>query len=453
MFHLYGEALNGLVRKRVLCVYTILLSGGSGKRLWPLSGPARSKQYIRFLPDEKTGQPCSMVQRIWRQLQAASLAQNCLICAGQNQIDILHSQLGEVPIAAEPACLDTFPAVALSCAYLTSKMHARPDDAVCIMPVDPYTDESYFAALKRMPQVLQDSGAQVVLMGIRPLSPSGGFGYMLPERNQGNFLSIREFVEKPDPARAEELIAQGALWNGGVFCLRIGTVLDRLRTGGFPTDYDELYRQYDALPAISFDYAFVEHCPRLAAIPFEGTWKDIGSWGAVSKIAQSAAPDNCRIDDSCRNVFAVNKTNIPLVLLGVSNLVAAVSGDGILIADPASELALKQVVDTLPARPAFEEKSWGTAVVLDYFEEDGLCCTVQKITVKSEACLHAEMLTPANGSFSVLKGSGRFLCAGNETQLSPGQCVSLPAGAAYSACAGKEGLILILSRQEPVSSP
>ena len=111
-------------------MYVILLSGGSGKRLWPLSNDLRSKQYIKILKDEKSGDKCSMIQRVWGQLKEEGLVDNSVICASIAQIDSIKSQLGDVKIAKEPDRRDTFAAVALSCAYLTSKAGAKEDDAV-----------------------------------------------------------------------------------------------------------------------------------------------------------------------------------------------------------------------------------------------------------------------------------------------------------------------------------
>jgi len=427
-------------------MYTILLSGGSGKRLWPLSGSSRSKQYIRFLADEQTGEPCSMAQRMWSQLNEAEMAENCVICACEQQTEILRSQLGDVNIAVEPEGRDTFPAVALSCAYLKNKMNASNDDVVCIIPVDPYTEQPYFEMLKHMPEVLSISGAQIVLMGIKPSSPSNNYGYILPKRSEGDFLCVDSFVEKPDAADAEKLIKQGALWNGGVFCLQIGTVLEKLAEQRVPCDYDGLCHEYSKLPRISFDYAVVEKCGSLAAVEFDGIWKDIGTWSAVSKIQEQNVLGNCVVDPSCRNVYIINETHTPVVALGVSDLIIIASPDGILVANSHSDLSLKQIVSALPPRPAFEEKSWGTITVLDFSHEGGTGYLVRKLWVQAGKGFHRQC-EKVRGSVSVLKGSGKITMRGEECELFSGGCFHIPVGEPYSLLAGKDSLLLTLSQE------
>lgn len=431
--------------------YVILLSGGSGKRLWPLSGQARSKQYIRFLADEQTGQPCSMVQRVWKQLKQAGLTEKCVICAAEQQKEILLSQLGNVRIATEPEGRDTFPAVALSCAYLKSKMGAADSDTVCIMPVDPYTEQSYFETVKKMPGILTGSGAEIVLMGIQPQFPSGSYGYLLPEKQVDGYFPVRSFIEKPGVKEAKALIARGALWNGGVFCLRIGTVLQNLEQRKMPADFENLYRTYSLLPHISFDYAVVEKSSNLAAVPFSGMWKDIGTWDSAVKIIERNARNSCVQDASCRNVFAVNETNVPIVAVGVQNLIVAASNDGILVADSTMDLHLKQLISNLPPRPSFEEKSWGTSTVLDFFQEGKTQYLVRKLVVKPGKEMHCEGAKTVK-SVSVLKGRGILTMDGNTLELLCGACFSVPAGTPFSLRTGKTGAALVLSQKgEPGS--
>lgn len=425
--------------------FIVLLSGGSGKRLWPLSGQARSKQYIRFLADEQTEQPCSMVQRVWKQLKLADLTQKCIICAAEQQKEILQSQLGNVRIATEPEGRDTFPAVALSCAYLKSKMGATDGDTVCIMPVDPYTEQSYFETVKKMPGVLTNSGAEIVLMGIQPQFPSGSYGYLLPEKQENGYFRVHSFVEKPGEKEAKTLISQGALWNGGVFCLRIGTVLQDLKQRKMPEDFEDLYSAYSQLPHISFDYAVVEKCGNLAAVSFPGMWKDIGTWDNAVKIISRNTRNSC-VEASCRNVFAINETNIPIVAVGVQNLIIAASNDGILVADSTMDLHLKQLISNLSPRPSFEEKNWGTSTVLDFFQEGKAQYLVRKLLVKPGKTMQCEGEKTAK-SVSVLKGRGTLTMDGKTLELLFGACFSVPAGRPFSIRTGKTGVVLILSQK------
>lgn len=426
-------------------MYTILLSGGSGKRLWPLSGSLRSKQYIRFLSDEQTGSPCSMVQRMWKQLTKAEMAKDCIICTGEQQTEILMNQLGNVNIVVEPARRDTFSAIALSCMYLKDRMHASDDDVVCILPVDPYTDQSYFETLKRMPQILTASGAQIVLMGVKPVSPSSNYGYILPKRREEGFVFVDRFVEKPNTGDAKKLIRQGALWNSGVFCLQIKTVIKTLSEQGLATDYKRLCEEYSKLPCISFDYMVVEKCESLAAVEFNGTWEDIGTWSATKKVLGKNINGNCVVDSSCRNVSVINGMNAPVVTLGVKDVIVIASNDGILVTDSHSDLNLKQIVSILPPRPTFEERNWGTITVLDFFCENGIGYLIRKLWVDVNKGFR-QYCEKADGSLSVLKGSATITMHDTKETLFPGDCFSIPAGERYSLFAGQDGLLATLSQ-------
>lgn len=425
--------------------HIVLLSGGSGKRLWPFSGSTRPKQYIRFLADERTGEPCSMVQRVWSQLTRAGLVERCIVCSGEQQTALLHSQLGAVNIAEEPEGRDTFAAVALSCAYLSSRMGASEHDTLCVMPVDPYTDSSYYDTLRRMPRVLAESGAEVVLMGIRARSASESYGYLIPEKEENGYVTVKQFVEKPSEKEAQALIARGAMWNGGVFCMKLGPLLEDLRRIGLPSDYESLRQNYSRLPKISFDYKVLENCNHLAAVPFPGMWEDIGTWSAAARVLAPGWKNRGVTQVACRNLYAVNRTGIPVVAVGAENLILAVSGDGILIADARKDLPLKQAVETLPLRPSFEEKSWGTVSILDFSRESGTEYLVRKIRIRPGE--QAEGKERAAGGLAVLQGNGFVLLSGGESLLAPGTCVSLPADQPFSLRAGGDGLVLVLTQQ------
>lgn len=421
-------------------MYTVLLSGGSGKRLWPLSGPMRSKQYLMFLKDARTGEPCSMVQRVWAQLEKADLAGSCVICADGTQTELLRKQLGDVRISEEPEGRDTFPAVALSCAYLKSRMHAKDDDIACILPVDPYTEQSYFETLKLLPSVLESSGASIALMGVRPSAPSGKYGYIVPAVHEDGYFRVRCFQEKPGEEQARDLIARGALWNCGVFCLKIGTVLDKLAGWGLPGDYDELYRAYGRLPAVSFDYEILEKSKDLVAVPFDGMWKDLGTWGAFTEIMEQPAQGECFIDSSCSRVQVVNETQIPVVALGLEDQMVVASYDGILVTDKNHSARLKQIVSGLPPRPGLEERSWGTAAVLDYRPgENGYL--VRRVLVHAGQKFGPRYREGQSEVWTVLSGSGKLVCGEAERKLQAGDAVPLCGDEPYSLFADTDLLL------------
>ena len=194
----------------------VLLSGGSGKRLWPLSNDIRSKQFIKIFRDEE-GAYESMVQRVFRQIKKADPQAKVTIATSKAQVSLIHNQLGQdVGISVEPCRRDTFPAIALATAYLVDVMGVSKDESVVVCPVDPYVDDDYFEALKGLCAQADKGEANLVLMGIEPTYPSEKYGYIIPE-TAGAVSRVDTFKEKPTAAVAAEYISRGALWNGGVF--------------------------------------------------------------------------------------------------------------------------------------------------------------------------------------------------------------------------------------------
>ena len=218
----------------------VLLSGGSGKRLWPLSNDVRSKQFIKFFRKEN-GEYESMVQRMYRGIKEADEKAVVTIATSKSQLSEINNQLGDkVSVSIEPNRRDTFPAIALSCAYLHDVLRVPENEAVVICPVDPYVDETYFKALKDLHALASESDSNLCLLGMEPTYPSAKYGYIIPE-TQDAVSGVKMFKEKPDEKTAEEYIAQGALWNGGVFAFRLGYILKIAARLLSYTTYDDLY--------------------------------------------------------------------------------------------------------------------------------------------------------------------------------------------------------------------
>ena len=204
----------------------ILLSGGSGKRLWPLSNDVRSKQFIKFFKAEDGGYE-SMVQRVYRQIKKVDTDATVTIATSKTQVSAIHNQLGEnVGISVEPCRRDTFPAIALAAAYLKDVRGISEEEAVVVCPVDPYVENDYFEALKALGDRAVVSDANLVLMGIEPTYPSEKYGYIIPSGKE-QVSKVSMFKEKPTQEAAKEYIEKGALWNGGVFAFKLGYVLKR----------------------------------------------------------------------------------------------------------------------------------------------------------------------------------------------------------------------------------
>ena len=414
-------------------MYTVLLSGGSGKRLWPLSNDLRSKQYIKIfeLPDEK--KQISMVQRVVGQLKKAGFDEDVLICAGKSQLEIINSQLGGIPVAVEPERRDTFAAVALSCAYALSKCNANEDEFIAILPVDPYTDDGYFAALASLPYRLAESGAQIALMGAVPDEPSTKYGYIVPDEEKNGYFTVKSFSEKPDMEKARRLLRMGAMFNCGVFCFRLKLICDILREMGLKPEYDFLYENYERLPKISFDYQVLEHCNSMIAVPFKGVWKDLGTWNALTEEMQREHIGNA-VTESCRETRVINELDIPIVAMGLENTVIAASADGILVADKQSSERLKEVVNRIDMPPMYEERRWGTLKTVD--RSDSNLTRHVKMYAGMVSSYHYHELR--NEVWVFLKGDGEMILGNMKMSVSPGISVTIPCGAKHMIKANED---------------
>ena len=404
-------------------MYTVLLSGGSGKRLWPLSNDKRSKQFVRILSDQE-GQPLSMVQHMWKHLEKAGLSSRTLICTGKGQAETINSQLGQVPMALEPDRRDTFPAIALSSLYALDYLGASGDDVICFIPVDPYTDDEYFHALSKLETLLTTTDADIALMGATPHTPSSKYGYILPKNRYDDYITVRAFREKPSEADAADLIAEGALWNCGVFCFRISLIQKALKKYGNFAGYDDLYERYNDLPKISFDYEILENTERLVAMPFNGLWKDLGTWNAIAEeMNQSAIGDVIMTD--CENTVAINELAVPVVTMGLSNVVVVAAPDGILVADRTASEGLKSAIVGIDRPPMYEERRWGTLQTIDITGEDRCTKRLRLFAGMSSSCHYHQM---RDEIWVILAGRGKLILDDDLISLKPGSTVRIPRG-------------------------
>lgn len=203
----------------------ILLSGGSGKRLWPLSNDVRSKQFIKLFKNNDEYE--SMVQRVYRQITTVEANAKITIATSKSQASAIKNQLGEkASICVEPCRRDTFPAIALAAAYLHDELGVAENEAVVVCPVDPYVDNTYYEAVKTLQELAEQGGSNLTLMGIEPTYPSEKYGYIIPESGE-NVSKVKEFKEKPDVETAKKYLAQSALWNAGIFAFKLGYLLDK----------------------------------------------------------------------------------------------------------------------------------------------------------------------------------------------------------------------------------
>ncbi len=406
----------------------ILLSGGSGKRLWPLSNEVRSKQFLQLLTDEKE-QHESMVQRVYRQICGAGIDANIVVATSASQRDSIKNQLHKkVDIVVEPERRNTFPAIVLAASYLTSEKQVSPDDTVIVLPVDPYVDIEYFQTFKKMDEAVQAGKADMVLMGIEPSYPSEKYGYILCE-GEASDRKVIGFKEKPVKEVAQELIEKGALWNAGVFAFKLSYLQNITKQYVDAIDFETVLRGYTKLKKDSFDYEVVEKANSLGVVTYDGQWKDIGTWNTLTEVMDETSIGDVITGEGCVNTHVINELSIPVVAIGTENLVIAASPDGILVSDKAKSSYIKPYVEDLDNRPMYEESIWGDYRVFDYSQyPDERKSLTKQISIKAGRYLDYVCHHYRDEVWAIVDGKGFLVMDGTTTIARSGDVFHFRAG-------------------------
>ena len=414
----------------------ILLSGGSGKRLWPLSNDARSKQFLPLLAKPDGGME-SMIQRVVRQIRDAKLTDNITFATNAVQRDSIINQLGEdVNVVTEPERRDTFPAIALAASYLAKEKKCNDDEVVVIMPCDVYTESKYFATIAKMVKAVENNVADLVLMGITPTYPSEKFGYVVPESTQSSesvfnkdCLCVARFTEKPNEEKARELLKHNAFWNGGVFAFRLGYIMNIVSQYLKTETFLETRNRYAEFPKISFDYEVAEKAESVAVVPFSGEWKDLGTWNALCEELPSTHIGNVMMGDHNVNTHAVNELGIPVFCNGLKDVIVAASPDGIMVCDKQDSEKIKDYANKLTTRPMYEERRWGTYRVLDNAEyEDGTRSLTKTIHLNAGKNISYQLHHHRSEVWTFVEGEGIFVLDGERKDVKRGDVMNIPVG-------------------------
>jgi mannose-1-phosphate guanylyltransferase len=409
------------------------LSGGSGKRLWPLSNDVRSKQFIKIFRNED-GTYESMVQRVYNKIKKIDSDATVTIATSKSQISAIHNQLGtDVGISVEPCRRDTFPAIALATSYLVDEMGVDPSESVVVCPVDPYVDDEYFEALKNLSVQADKGEANLVLMGIEPTYPSEKYGYIIPQDKEATSRVV-SFKEKPSVEVARDYIERGALWNGGVFAYKLEYVLKRAHELIDFTDYQDLFSKYESLEKISFDYAVVEKEDNIQVQRFVGEWKDLGTWNTLTEAMTENVVGKGVMNDTCKGVHILNELNVPIIAMGLQDVVISASPEGILVSDKEQSSYIKPYVDGIDQQIMFAEKSWGSYQVMDVEPE---AMTI-KVILNPGHSMNYHSHKMRDEVWVVLSGEGRTVVDGMEQHIKPGDVITMSAGCRHTVFADTE---------------
>jgi mannose-6-phosphate isomerase/mannose-1-phosphate guanylyl transferase len=411
----------------------ILLSGGSGKRLWPLSNDIRSKQFIKIFK-QSNGTYESMLQRMYHNIKEIDKKGSITIATSKSQVSAIFNQLGEnVGISVEPCRRDTFPAIALASEYLKDVRGIGLDEVVIVCPVDPYVKREYFEALQNLAVQAEKNEANLVLMGIEPTYPSEKYGYIIPKSNTATAM-VSTFKEKPTVDLAKQYIEEGALWNGGVFAFKLSYLIDKAHELIDYIDYEDMLKRYESLPKISFDYAVVEKEEKIQVQRFQGEWKDLGTWNTLTEAMEDAVFGNGILNDKCKNVHIVNEMDVPILAMGLHDVVISASPEGILVSDKEQSSYIKPIVDGFEQQIMFAEKSWGSFRVIDVEKES---LTI-KVTLNPKHSMNYHSHKNRDEAWIVIQGSGKAILDGEEKEIQVGDVLTMHAGCRHTVMATTE---------------
>ncbi len=443
----------------MLNVTPVILCGGAGSRLWPLSRTGFPKQFLCLTGDE------SLFQQAARRL--ANLAQPGwqlaapLIVTGEEHRFLAAEQLREAGIALgaallEPVGRNTAPALTLA----ALAAHAQGQDPVLVVtPADQtVTDNATF--VQAVQQAVRTAAkGTIVILGITPDSPETGYGYIQVETTQGpDAQPVRRFVEKPDRQTAQAYLdAGGYFWNAGMFVLKASVWLQAL--GQFRPDilaatqaaWDA--RQVDAnfirpersafaaVPAESIDYAVMEHCPGsalpLAMVPLDAGWSDLGAWDAVWKVLPKDAAGNAHIGDvltqDSRNTL-VHATSRLVSVVGLDGVVVVETPDAVLVADKSRSQDVKHIVNTLGQQAREEHalhrkvhRPWGWYDSVD----EGERFKVKRIQVNPKASLSLQKHHHRAEHWIVVSGTAEITNGDQVLTLTENQSTYIPLGVVH----------------------
>ena len=390
----------------------VLLSGGSGKRLWPLSNNVRSKQFLKIL--KYNGKMESMVQRIYRQINETLNNVNITVSTSESQKGILQKQLGnDINVVCEPSRRNTYPAILLSAAYLYLEKNVDLNEVITILPIDAYVENDYFKNIELMNKIVKNSDTNICLMGIKPTYPSEKYGYIL------NNNKI-EFKEKPNKELAIKYINNNALWNCGVFCTKLSYLVNLLKKEINFKNFEDIINNFDQIKKISFDYEVVEKEKKIRVIEYDGNWKDLGTWNTLTEEINQKIGN--AIMDNCNNTNILNELNIPILSLGINDSVIVASHDGILVSKQENSSLINKYTEFFNDRVKYEERIWGRYIVLNETNNN----LVKTLYIDKGKNISYQRHKYRDEVWTIVKGNGIFVLDDNEKNIKPNDVLYIP---------------------------
>ncbi|MCB0062674.1 MAG: mannose-1-phosphate guanylyltransferase [Caldilineaceae bacterium] len=352
-------------------MYAVILAGGSGTRLWPRSRQQQPKQFADIMGSGRT-----LIQDTAARLQGLVREEDLYVVVGEKFAQLAKDQLPQMrnhQHIVEPSGRNTGPAIGLACAHLWQQ---DPSAVVAFLPADHVIPQTQaFQAALRTAQKAAEAG-YLVTLGITPTFAHTGYGYIkrsgplaIDAAQPSSIYAVDRFLEKPDQPTAEQFLASGDyFWNGGIFISRVDQMMAEIErqlpdvhknlqqiiaSFGQPDEATQFAHAWDAMPNISIDYGIMEGATRVAMVPLDAGWNDVGSWDALADVLPQDADQNCVARgetlaiESQGNIIYSERL---VTLIGVSDLAVIDTGDALLIGHKSQMQKVKNVVEELRER-------------------------------------------------------------------------------------------------------
>ncbi len=428
-------------------MYGLILAGGSGSRLWPLSRELYPKQLINLQDKE------SLLQATFERVAKCMPEENIISMTGVKHFSNVKYQLSSLAentvVLSEPISKNTAPAIALAAKYILDKY--KIDPVILVVPSDHLiSDNDSFEKTVKEGEKIAEKG-YIVTFGIKPTYPETGYGYInVASENILEGVKVNKFVEKPNEELAKKYITDGNYyWNSGIFMFKASTLLEEVKKYSseiskvleefdFSASDEIPFTAYDKMPSISIDYAVMEKSDKIALIKFDGGWNDLGSWKSIYDVSEKDKDGNVKIghvlDEGSKNSLMYSSSKL-VATIGLENVVVVETEDAILACRADKTQDVKKVFETLKKQNDNTHlvhktvyRPWGFYTVL----AEGNGFLTKMIQVNPGQKLSVQSHNFRSEHWVVLEGTAKVVLEGKELILSPGHSIDIPLKAIHS---------------------
>ncbi len=427
-------------------MYGIILAGGSGSRLWPMSRELYPKQLLRLNNSKK-----SLLEKTFLRLLDTIDEKNIISITNQKHSADVRVQLNSIAqnpvVLSEPVAKNTAPAIAAAVKYI---LDTRCDDVIIVVPSDHMIkDTKAFSKTVSEGEKLARKGF-IVTFGVKPDSPQTGYGYIKAKKPLDEGLAVDEFKEKPDEETAKKYLADGNYyWNSGIFMFKASVLVEALKEHAkeiykncekldFTTEDNIPYAIFNQMPSISFDYAVMEHAKNIALVPLESDWNDLGCWEAIYEINDKDENGNVKVgnimEEGCKNSLLYASDRL-VAGVGLEDVVVVETSDAILACrkDKAQDVKkifdrLKEIKDDTFKIHRTVYRPWGYYTVLN----QGEGYLTKMICVFKKGQLSLQSHNYRSEHWVVLSGTARVTLDNKTFMLKPGQSIDIPVKVKHS---------------------